>query len=224
VIAPWLQPRIIINDPLPTLETPAWLWAATGMRALDHAVESIYSVRHQPLNDLVAGRAIALLVEHLPASIRDGGDGQVAHRGHCQMAAWFSIFGAMNTGFGISHALGHQIGSRWNVPHGVTSCITLPHVMRFMAEIAPGRFGPIAQGFAVVFDPGNPRPAALECAEQAARFIAQFDVPHRLQDAGVPRAEIGAIAGTVLEEVERFHVVDRPVSIDEINTLLQAAY
>src|SRR5258708_4717612 len=41
-----------------------------------------------------------------------------------------------NTRGGISHALGHQIGPMWNVPHGITSCITLPHVMRFMAGVA----------------------------------------------------------------------------------------
>jgi alcohol dehydrogenase class IV len=193
------------------------------MRALDHAVESIYSIRHQPINDAVAAKAIALLREHLPASLR-GDPSQVAHRGYCQMAAWFSIFGAMNTGFGISHALGHQIGPRWNVPHGVTSCITLPHVMNFMAGIAPGRFGAIAEGFGVAFDPEDPRPAALECAQRAAQFIAQFEVPHRLQDAGVPRDEIGLIAGTVLEEVERFHMLEQPLSVAEITGLLEAAY
>ena len=224
VFAACLQPRTIINDPLVTLETPSWLWAATGMRALDHAVESIYSSRHQPINDAVASKAIALLLEHLPASLGDGTSQQLAHRGHCQMAAWFSIFGAMNTGFGISHALGHQIGPRWNVPHGVTSCITLPHVMKFMAEIVPERFGPIAQGFGLGFDSANPGPAALECARRAAQFIAQFAVPHRLREAGVPHEEIGTIADTVREEVERFHVLNRPVGVEEIKGLLEMAY
>src|SRR5262249_20129347 len=71
----------------------------------------------------LAAKAIKLLVEHLPASVKTRGEESLAHCGHCQVAAWLSIFGAMNTGFGLSHALGHQIGPAWNVPHGVTSCI-----------------------------------------------------------------------------------------------------
>jgi alcohol dehydrogenase len=224
VVDPRLQPRTIINDPAVTLETPAWLWVATGMRALDHAVEAIYSIRHQLISDTLASKAIALLVEHLPASIKTSGGEELAHRGNCQMAAWFSIFGGMNTRFGVSHALGHQIGPKWDVAHGVTSCITLPHVMRFMADIAPQRFGPIAEGFGVRFDPANAKAAALECADRTARFIAQFDVPHSLKEARVPRAEISQIAGTVLDEVERAKVVDRAVTREEIVSLLEEAY
>ena len=61
--------------------------------------------------------------------------------------------------------------------HGVTSCITLPKSMRFMAETAAGRFGPIAEGYKIPFDPDNPKAAALACADRTAEFIAQFDVP-----------------------------------------------
>jgi maleylacetate reductase len=227
VVDPRLQPRTIILDPELTMETPAWLWAATGMRALDHAVEASYSVRHQPLTDALAARAISLLTTHLPASLKTTGADSLAHRGHCQLAAWFSIFGAINTRFGISHALGHQIGPMWDVPHGITSCITLPHVMRFMAAIAPERFAPIAEGFGVRFDPANPKPAALECAERTANFIAgfeQFDVAHRLRDVRVSREELGAIASTVLDEVERANTVGHPVTSGDLLKLLEAAY
>ena len=224
VVDPRLQPRTIINDPTVTLETPQWLWVATGMRAFDHAVEAIYSTRHQLISDTLASKAIAMLMEHLPASIKTSGDETLAHRGYCQMAAWFSIFGGMNTRFGVSHALGHQIGPRWDVAHGVTSCITMPHAMRFMAGIAPERFRPIAEGLGVRFDSNNPRAGALECADRVAKFIAQFDVPHTLKDAGVPHNEIHQIAATVLDEVERSKVVDRSVTRDEIVSLLEAAY
>jgi alcohol dehydrogenase class IV len=224
VADPRLQPRTVINDPELTLETPEWLWVATGMRALDHAIETIYAIRHHPLSDALGTKAIALLVEHLPLSIKTNGAERLAHRGYCQFAAWFSVFGSMNTRFGISHLLGHQIGPRWNVAHGVTSCITLPHAMRFMAGIAPERFGPIAEGFHVPFDPGNPRAGALACAERTAQFIAQFDVRHTLKDAGVPRAEIGEIVGTVKHELDKSGVVDRPLTPAEIMGLLEAAY
>ncbi|HWO28197.1 MAG TPA: iron-containing alcohol dehydrogenase [Candidatus Acidoferrum sp.] len=123
---PRLQPRTVMSDPELTLETPEWLWVATGMRALDHAIETIYAKRHHPLSDALGAKAISLLVEHLKPSIETSTAEQLAHRRECQFAAWFSIFGSMNTRFGISHLLGHQIGPRWNIAHGITSCITLP--------------------------------------------------------------------------------------------------
>jgi alcohol dehydrogenase class IV len=221
---PRLAPRTVLNDPGLTLGTPDWLWVATGMRAMDHAIETIYTPRHHPLSDALASKAIGLLVEHLKPSIKTSADDSLAHRGYCQFAAWFSIYGSMNTRFGISHLLGHQIGPRWDVPHGVTSCITLPNAMRFMAEIAPERFAPIAEGFKLPWDPGNPKAVALACANRTAEFIAGFDVPHSLKEAKVPRAEIGDIVEPVMHELERSKVVDRPVTKAEVIRLLEASY
>jgi alcohol dehydrogenase class IV len=224
VADPRIQARTVINDPVLTLETPDWLWVATGMRALDHAIESMYAIKHHPISDTLGAKAISLLLRNLPASIETSGEVQLAHRGYCQMASWFSIFGSMNTRFGISHVLGHQIGPRWNVAHGITSCITLPHVMRFMADLAPERFAPIAEGFHEPFDAANPRAGALACADRTARFIAGFDVPHRLRDVGVPREEIGEITGAVLQEIAQSGMVDRPVTERDIIALLEASY
>jgi alcohol dehydrogenase len=224
VYDPRVLPRTVINDPVLTLSTPDWLWVSTGIRALDHAIECAYAIRHQPISDALAAKSISLFVKHLKASISTQGDEQLAHRGHCQFAAWYSIYGAMNTRFGLSHLLGHQIGPRWNVPHGITSCITLPHAMRFMAEIAAERFGPVAEGYGIPFDASNPRPAALQCADRTAEFIAQFDVPRTLHEAGVPRDEIGSIVAPITRELQHNGVVDRPMTEQEVLGLLEAAY
>lgn len=221
---PRVLPRTVINDPVLSLSTPDWLWVTTGMRALDHAIECAYAVRHQPISDALATKSISLMTEHLPASMRGEDNERVAHRGHCQMAAWFSIYGAMNTLFGLSHLLGHQIGPRWNVPHGVTSCITLPNSMRFMAEIAPERFGPIAEGYTIPFDPANPKRAALACADRTQEFIAQFDVPKTLRAVGVPREEVAEIVAPITREIQHMGVVDRPVSEKEVLALLESVY
>lgn len=224
VYDPRVLPRTVIEDPALTLATPDWLWVTTGMRALDHAIECAYAIRHQPISDALASKSIALLVKHLPASIRTEGDERLAHRGQCQMAAWFSIYGAMNTRFGLSHLLGHQIGPKWDVPHGVTSCITLPTAMRFMAGIAAHRFGPVAEGFGIPFDRANPKPAALACADRTEQFIAQFDVPKRLRDAKVPRNEISQIVAPITRELEHNGVVDRPLTEQEVLGLLETVY
>src|SRR3984893_11883268 len=221
---PSVLPRTVINDPELRRATPDWRWVTPGMRALDHAIECAYAIRHQPISDALAAKSISLLLKHLPASIRTEGEERLDHRGQCHVAAWFSIYGAMNTRFGLSHLMGHQIGPRWDVPHGVTSCITLPHAMRFMAELAADRFGPIADGFGIPFDPENPKPAALACADRTAAFIAQFDVPRTLSAAGVPRSEIGEIVAPIARELEHMGVVDRPLTEQQVLGLLEAAY
>jgi alcohol dehydrogenase class IV len=221
---PRLQAKAIIHDPELSLATPDWLWVATGMRALDHAVEAAYSARRQPFVDAVAAKAIRLLTEHLPGSVRAGEAGRIAHRGQCQIAAWCSLFGGFNTGLGVSHAMGHQIGPAWDVPHGVTSCITLPHAMRFMARAAPERFEPICEGLRLPFDPSNPEWSALDCAERVDRFISGFDVPRSLKAVGVSHNELPKIAEAVHHEIELFGVIGRPMRLDEVQGLLEAAY
>ena len=219
-----ITPRTVIADPTLTLETPAWLWAASGVRALDHAIESIYSVRHYPVSDAAASSGLTMLLKHLRPSLDTADACVLEHRGECQLAAWMCVFGVTNAGFGLSHALGHQIGPRWNVPHGMTSCITLPHAMRFMADLAPERFRPIAEGFGVPFDTAEPKRAALACADRAAAFITQFEVPQRLRDVGVPEDELPDVADVVHDVMDAAHVVDRPVTRDDIVTLLTNAY
>jgi alcohol dehydrogenase class IV len=219
-----LSPRVVIADPTMTLDTPRWLWAATGVRAIDHAVESMYSNRHHPFSDATAMSGLSLLLEHLPASMAADASDVLEHRAQCQIAAWMAVFGMTNAGFGLSHALGHQIGPKWNVAHGVTSCITLPHAMRFMADLAPERFAPIAAACAVPFDAANPRASALACADRLASFIASLGVPTRLRDVGVPEAELGQVAAVVHGIMEDAAIVGRPVELSELEGLLRKAF
>jgi alcohol dehydrogenase class IV len=224
VADPRLAPRLVIMDAELTLETPDRLWAASGIRALDHAIESIYSNRHHPLSDALATRAIRMLVTHLPASIENGDADRLEHRSNCQMAAWLSVFGMINAGFGLSHVFGHQIGPRWNVPHGITSCIMLPHAMRFMARLAADRFGPIAEGYGLAFDATDPMTSALACADRTRELVSQLHLPSRLRDVNVPRNQIDDVAAVVHEALEDAGAVDRRVAREELLAVLADAY
>ena len=219
-----LAPRSVICDPEATLDTPRWLWVCSGIRALDHAVETLYSPRLHPISEPLAVRAIELLLQHLPPSIHEEPASGLPRRGACQLASWLAVFGLTNAGFGLSHVLGHQIGPRWNVAHGVTSAIMLPHAMRFMAEAVPDRFAPIAKAFSVPYDPADPKRAALACADRAATFIAQFNLATRLRDADVPEGEIGAIAGHVWTVLHDADLIGRPITRGDLTAILQAAY
>jgi alcohol dehydrogenase class IV len=140
------------------------------------------------------------MMAHLPGSVGGGSD-RLAERGWCQIAAWHSFFGGFSTRMGVSHALGHKIGPHWDVPQ---------------------RFRRIAEALDVPFD--DPRAAALASADKVAAFIASFDVPHSLKAAGVERAEIHDIAEAVADEVAQAKIVERPVTVNEIKGLLDAAY
>jgi alcohol dehydrogenase class IV len=96
--------------------------------------------------------------------------------------------------------------------------------MRFMADLAAERFGPIAEGFGIPFDPANPKPAALACADRTSEFIAQFDVPKTLKAAGVPHEEIGQIVDPITHELEKMGVTDRPLTRAEVLGLLEVSY
>ena len=216
--------RAVICDPELTAETPDWLWAATGMRALDHAVEVMYAARHHPYTDTLGARAISLFTQHLVPSIRTEGDKRLDHRAECLMASWFSVVGLTHAGFGVSHALGHQLGPRWDIPHGITSCLTLPHAMRLMASLVPERFASIAQGFDVAWNATDPRSGALACADRVSALIVELGLPNRIRDLNVPREDLPPIAARVHEGMMKAGVVDKPVSVTDVQALLDAAY
>ncbi len=223
VIDARLQPCVVIHDPELCVETPDELWVSTGIRVLDHAIETIYAKRAHPLSDALAVRAIRMIVEHLPSSIGSS-PSHVEHRGECLDAAWLSLYGAFNTGLGLSHALGHQIGPAWGVPHGVTSCLALVPAMRFMADVAPQRFADIAESLRLPFDRTRAREGALACADAVEAFIARFEVPTKLCALGVERENLYDIAPAVVAELEGFDALDRKITLAEVRALLSSAY
>ena len=219
-----LAPRTVYTDPAVTLDTPPWLWAASGVRALDHAVETLYAFRQHPLSSAAAARGLSMILTHLPPSLSTSGTERLEHRLQCQLGAWLSVFGVTNAGLGLSHALGHQLGPRWDIPHGVTSCITLPHAMRHMAAAAPERFGPIARAFGLPFEPAGAHDAALACADRMSDFIARFELPQRLRDLRVPHEEIREVAGLVHGILDGALGRESPATSEQVASLLMAAY
>jgi alcohol dehydrogenase len=186
-----LTPRVVLLDPIATHDTPDRLWAATGMRAMDHAVESFVSRRPSPPTDATAALATRLLFAHLPASLR--GPDRDAARLHCLVAGWLSMFGFHNAGLGLSHAIGHQLGARWGVPHGETSCVTLPTVARLLAASDPQRVAELARASLVAADPDNAT-AAEAFALRLEALLDDLGLPRRIRDLGVPEEGLGELA------------------------------
>jgi maleylacetate reductase len=129
---PLAVPRATILDPAITLHTPEWLFLSTGIRAVDHCVEAICSRETHPYADAHAVKGLAMLADALPrvkADLRD-----LDARMDAQIGTWLSM-GALAAGvpMGASHGIGYVLGAAFDVPHGYTSCVMLPAVMRWNA-------------------------------------------------------------------------------------------
>jgi alcohol dehydrogenase class IV len=212
-----LQPCVVIHDPELCTQTPDALWVSTGIRVLDHAIETLYSKRAHPLSSALAFRAIRMIIEHLDPS-RGADRASYAHRTRCLDAAWLSLYGAFNTGLGLSHALGHQIGPAFGIAHGVTSCLCLVPAMRFIAASTPECFEEIAEALRVPWK--ESRSSALACADVIQSFIAEFDVPTRLRDLNVGAERARALADAVLAELSLFDALRHPLSMEDLRGLL----
>jgi len=127
---PLVMPSAVVLDPALTLHTPEWLWLSTGVRAVDHCVEGVCSNEAHVFGDAQALKGLALLTSGLPRVMAEPKD--LAARLDCQLGAWLSM-GPLSSGvpMGASHGIGYVLGAEFGVPHGYTSCIMLPAVMRW---------------------------------------------------------------------------------------------
>jgi alcohol dehydrogenase class IV len=178
---PKTVPPVVILDPGATVHTPERLWLSTGIRALDHAVEGFLYGGPHPITDVTGLEGGSRLVRLLPRS-RSHPDDLEARAG-LQVAAWLAYFGPLNTPMGLSHELGRRIGATYDVPHGVTSCITLAPSLAVAAERTPAdRWRALAD--AVGGDP----------AGRVAGLVGGLGLPSSLRGVGVPEADLPGIA------------------------------
>ncbi len=187
---PEIQPRLVIHDAALARHTPEALWLSTGMRAMDHAIEAIWSKHPHPMATPLALEAIRLLCRQLPAS-RD--PQALDARSACLDGAWLSISGIMSAGVRLSHPIGHQVGAYWDVPHGVTSCISLPPVMRHLLPETRDAQTRIADALGVA--------GADAAADAVADLVRELGLPSRLRDVGARREDLPTVARAIGDEL-----------------------
>jgi alcohol dehydrogenase class IV len=195
-IDPTLVPRVVVLDAELSVHTPRPLWASTGLRSVDHAVEALCSTTAQPVTDALSVDALERLARYLPISARDSGDLHAA--GQCQIAAWESIFGLTNVNVGLSHGIGHQLGARCGVPHGITSCVMLPTVLEYNLEYTREPQAKIARIFAQALGVSVPEDGAASILRE---FISSLGLPTRLREVGVTRDDFPAIARDAMADM-----------------------
>ncbi len=203
----------VILDPAVTVHTPEWLWLSTGIRAIDHAVEGLCSIEASPLVQATALEALRLLSDSLPRTKADPLDLQA--RLACLQGAWMSGFAIFKVPFGASHGIGHSLGAVTGMSHGYTSCVMLPHVMRYNRAHCARQMERIA----VAFGRGD-----SDAAAAVGELIARLGLPTRLRDAGVRQDQISSIAAGAMGNLW-LRTNPRPITDQaEVEALLTAAW
>ena len=190
-----LIPKTVIYDAQLSLQTPLELWLTTGIRAVDHAVETLLAPGSHPLPDTLALDALRRLRASLPATRADPSD--LAARTESQLGAWFSFALPGPAAAGLSHTLGKRIGSRHGIPHGVSSCLLLPHVMRYLAPRSASAQARIAQALGVDVREMPIGQAAAYAADAVADLIERLGLPRHLSAYGLGTADFEAAARPV---------------------------
>jgi maleylacetate reductase len=181
---PLVIPQAVILDPAITRHTPEWLFLSTGIRAVDHCVEGVCSGESHPYADAQALRGLALLVRGLRQVKANPSD--LAARLDCQLGSWLSM-GPLASGvpMGASHGIGYVLGAVFDVPHGHTSCIMLPSVMRWNKSANEAKQALVAEAMG---EPGADAGDALD------RFIAGLGMPRSLSGVGIGAEHYDRIA------------------------------
>jgi maleylacetate reductase len=193
-----LIPACVIFDAAVSLRTPLDLWLSTGIRAVDHAVETVLAPGSHPLQDTLALEALRRLRGSLLATHAEPND--LAARTESQLGAWFSFTLPGPAAAGLSHTLGKRIGSRHGIPHGVSSCLLLPHVMRYLAPRAAEPLGRIAGALGVATAEMPVELAAGCAADAVAALIADLELPQHLGAYGLTDEDLVAAARPVASE------------------------
>jgi maleylacetate reductase len=183
------MPRAVILDPAITVHTPEWLFLSTGIRAVDHCVEGICSREAHPYADAQALHGLAMLAGGLPRVKADPAD--LGARMDCQLGTWLST-GPLTSGvpMGASHGIGYVLGAAYGVPHGCTSCVMLPAVMRWNKSDNAERQELVAAAM------GHPGEDAGDVLDD---FIRALGLPRSLRDVRVGAEHLDKIAEQAME-------------------------
>ena len=194
VADPATIPRSIVIDGRALATTPISILLSTAMGQLRVAIESVYSVKHNPICDSLALHAISMLVQSLPECSNLEMDCLLSTKTAAAMASLGSVGGGINT------ATAHHVGGIFDVPHGDANAIMLPHSMRFNAEASADRQALIAQAMGVDTSGMSDHSAAMAAADAVEDLRNSLGLPGRLRDVGVPEEGLELIAAATLQD------------------------
>jgi len=191
-------PILAVNDPLLMIEMPKGLTAATGMDALTHAVEAYVSTIATPITDACALKAVQLISQYLRTAVENGKDEQAR-----DMMAYAEFLAGMafnNASLGYVHAMAHQLGGFYDLPHGVCNAVLLPYVQEYNAKVSPGRLKDIAAAMGVDTSAMTDEQGAQAAIDAIKKLSSDISIPAGLKDLGAQKEDLPTLAANALKD------------------------
>lgn len=199
-IVDWrVTPQIAINDPELMKGMPPSLTTSTGMDALTHAIEAYVSTDANPLTDAAAIMAIKMIAHYLPKAVANGN--YMKARDKMAYAQYLAGIAFNNASLGYVHAMAHQLGGFYNLPHGVCNAILLPYVESYNLIGNMNRFRDVAQAMGVQVEGISVTCAAEKAIEAIKKLSRQLEIPSDLKQLGVREEDFGIMADNAKKDV-----------------------
>ncbi|CAI9394319.1 MULTISPECIES: L-threonine dehydrogenase [Citrobacter] len=193
-----VTPLLSVNDSLLMVGMPKSLTAATGMDALTHAIEAYVSVAATPITDACALKAVTMISDNLSIAVESGGN--VHAREAMAYAQFLAGMAFNNASLGYVHAMAHQLGGFYDLPHGVCNAVLLPHVQVFNSQVAAARLRDCATAMGVHVAGMTDAEGAQACIGAIRALARQVNIPAGLRDLGVKEEDIPVLATNALKD------------------------
>lgn len=215
-----VTPVLSVNDSSLMEGMPKGLNAATGMDALTHAIEAYVSIAATPITDACALKAITMIVENLPTAVENGSNSEA--REAMAYAQFLAGMAFNNASLGYVHAMAHQLGGFYDLPHGVCNAVLLPHVQVFNSKVAAARLRDCAKAMNIDVSAMNDEQGAAACVDAIRKLARQVNIPAGLRDLNVKEEDIPVLATNALKDACGF---TNPIQAthEEIMAIFRAA-
>ncbi|EAA7631877.1 L-threonine dehydrogenase [Salmonella enterica] len=193
-----VTPLLSVNDSSLMVGMPKSLTAATGMDALTHAIEAYVSVAATPITDACALKAVTMIAENLIVAVEEGSNVQA--REAMAYAQFLAGMAFNNASLGYVHAMAHQLGGFYNLPHGVCNAVLLPHVQVFNSQVAAARLRDCAAAMGVDVSGMSEAEGAQACVAAIRQLSQKVNIPAGLRGLNVKEEDIPVLATNALKD------------------------
>ena len=190
---------VTVNDPELMVEKPASLTAATGMDALTHAIETIVTPGAYPVSDATALAAVKIIFDYLPRAVENGHD--IEAREQMVYAVFLGGIAFSNAGLGNVHAMAHQLGGIYNLPHGVCNAMLLPYVEEENAKYVPEKFVSIANVLGYDVEGKSAQECAAFVVDSMKELAKKVGIPATLGELGVNDVDFDLLAENAMKDI-----------------------
>ncbi|MBK5415233.1 L-threonine dehydrogenase [Pseudomonas sp. TH31] len=215
-----VTPLLSVNDPSLMAGMPKGLTAATGMDALTHAIEAYVSTAATPITDACALKAVELISANLRDAVTDGGNMQA--RENMAYAQFLAGMAFNNASLGYVHAMAHQLGGFYDLPHGVCNAILLPHVESFNASVCPVLLNDVAKAMGLDTQHLDHEQGAAAAIAAIRKLSSDIGIPSGLAELGVKADDIPVLAANAMKDACGF-TNPRPAEQAQIEEIFHAA-